>query len=54
MRSSMARSGPKILTPTGVLMPVASMSSRFLIGMDHMFATPGVFTVRFSSARIES
>ncbi len=42
------------MIPTGVLMPVASMSSRFLMGMDHMFATPGVRTARFISTWIES
>ena len=52
--SSVSRLGPKILIPTGVLMPVVSMSSRFLIGIDHMLPTPGVFTVVFASATIES
>ncbi len=54
IRSSTARSGPKILIPTGVLIPVASMSSRLRIGIDHMLATPGVCTLRFISAWMES
>ncbi len=54
IRSSVARSGPNILIPTGVLIPVASMSSRFLIGIDHMLATPGVRTVASISATSES
>ena len=54
IRSSVSRLGPKILIPTGVLMPVVSMSSRFLIGIDHMLPTPGVFTVAFASLTIES
>ena len=54
IRSSTARSGPKILMPTGVLMPVASMSSRLRIGIDHMLTTPGVRTVRFISEMMES
>ena len=54
MRSSSARSGPKTLIPTGVLIPVASMSSRFLMGIDHMLATPGVFTAALISAMSES
>ena len=35
------RSWPKTLTPTGVRMPVASMSMRALIGMVQAFDTPG-------------
>ena len=35
------RSGPKTLTPTGVRMPVASMSMRALIGMVQALLTPG-------------
>ncbi len=41
-RSSSARSGPKIFTPTGVRIPVASMSMRPLIGMVHEFVTPAM------------
>src|ERR1700687_2427387 len=36
-----ARSVPKTLTPTGVRMPVASMSMRALIGMVQALETPG-------------
>ena len=35
------RSGPLILMPTGVLMPVDSMSSRVLIGIVQALASPG-------------
>ncbi len=42
------------MIPTGVLIPVVSMSRRFLIGIDHMLATPGVLTVAFASLTIES
>ena len=41
MRSSTARSGPNTLMPTGVRIPVASMSMRALIGIVHAFVTPG-------------
>ena len=40
-RSSSARSGPKIFTPTGVRIPVASMSIRPLMGMVQEFGMPG-------------
>ena len=40
-RSSSCRSGPKTLTPTGVRMPVDSMSMRALIGMVQALLTPG-------------
>src|SRR5512143_4120917 len=43
-RSSAARSGPATLMPTGVLMPVASMSMRVLIGMVQALLRPGIFT----------
>jgi len=36
-----ARSVPSTLMPTGVLMPVASMSVRALIGMVQALETPG-------------
>ena len=39
-----------ILMPTGVRMPVASMSMRVLIGYTHAFDTPGNFTRASSSA----
>ena len=42
--------GPKILMPTGVRMPVESMSTRALIGIVQAFATPGRRTSRSSSA----
>lgn len=38
---SFSRSGPKILMPTGVLIPVASMLMRFSMGKGHALATPG-------------
>ena len=47
MRSSSARSGPAILMPTGVLMPVASMSMRVLIGMVQALFRPGICTAAF-------
>ena len=37
----LGRSGPKTLTPTGVRMPVDSMSMRALIGMVQALLTPG-------------
>ena len=40
-RSSSCRSGPNTFTPTGVRMPVASMSMRALIGMVQALLTPG-------------
>ena len=40
-RSMTLRSWPMTLTPTGVRMPVASMSMRALIGMVQAFETPG-------------
>ena len=40
--------------PTGVRMPVDSMSTRALIGIVHAFTTPGIFTTRSSSAMILS
>ncbi len=50
IRSSSARSGPKILIPTGVRMPVASMSMRPLIGMVQELVTPGTRVARSISA----
>ena len=45
-----ARSGPKILMPTGVRIPVASMSMRPLIGIVHAFVTPGIRTAESIAA----
>ncbi len=41
------RSPPEILSPTGVRIPVVSMSILPLIGMVHAFATPGTFSASF-------
>ena len=41
---------PATLMPTGVLIPVASMLIRFLIGMTQMLLNPGNLTMRSSSA----
>jgi hypothetical protein len=43
-RWSSFRSGPKIFTPTGVRIPVASMSMRPLMGMVHELVTPAMRT----------
>ena len=40
-RWSSSRSGPLILIPTGVLMPVESMSIRVLMGIVQVLARPG-------------
>ena len=48
-RSRTSRSGPAILMPTGVLMPVASMSSRVLIGIVQAFVSPGTCTASCNS-----
>lgn len=45
-----ARSVPATLTPTGLLMPVASMSIRLRIGGTQMLARPGTLTMRSSSS----
>ena len=50
IRSSAARSGPNTLMPTGVRMPVASMSFRPLIGMVQAFVMPGSFTAESIAA----
>ena len=47
---SRARSGPETLMPTGLLMPVASMSMRLRIGGTQTFDRPGTCTVRSSSS----
>ena len=39
--SSVVRSGPAILIPTGVLMPVESMSIRVLMGIVQALVSPG-------------
>ena len=49
-RSSSASSGPNSLMPTGVRMPVASMSIRPWIGMVQAFVTPGIRTAESISA----
>jgi len=49
-RSSWARSGPETLMPTGLLMPVASMSTRLRIGGTHRLVSPGTWTAASSSA----
>ena len=48
--SSVSRSLPNTLTPTGVRMPVDSMSMRALIGIVHEFANPGNFSAASISA----
>jgi hypothetical protein len=44
------RSCPKILMPTGVLIPVSSMSSRFRIGCVQTFGNPGNWSAASISA----
>jgi len=41
------RSGPMILMPTGVLIPVESMLVRFSIGIGQALAKPGKLTTLF-------
>ena len=43
-----------IFTPTGLLMPVASMSIRLRIGGTNTLARPGIFSFESSSATILS
>ena len=50
MRSSVARSAPAILMPTGVLMPVESMSMRVRMGIVHALFRPGICTTLFSAS----
>jgi len=45
-----AKSAPEIFRPTGVRMPVVSMSTRPLIGIVHAFETPGYVTAAFISS----
>ena len=50
IRSSSSRSGPNTLMPTGVRMPVASMSMRPLIGIVHELLMPGNWIARSISS----
>ena len=50
MRSTVRRSGPKILMPIGVRIPVVNMSMRFLIGIVQAFVTPGILSLPSRSA----
>jgi len=50
MRSISLRSAPATFTPTGVLMPVESMSMRVLMGMIQALVRPGKRTRASSSA----
>jgi hypothetical protein len=50
MFSISAVSAPEILSPTGVRMPVVSMSIRPLIGIVQAFETPGYVRAAFISA----
>ena len=45
-----ARSEPATLMPTGLLMPVASMSMRLRMGGTQTFDSPGTCTARSSSS----
>ena len=47
MCSSVAKSGPAILMPTGVLMPVESMSMRVRMGIVQALLRPGICTASF-------
>jgi hypothetical protein len=49
MAVDFAESAPLTFTPTGVRMPVVSMSMRALMGMVQAFETPGICTRAFSS-----
>ncbi len=49
-----ARLVPATFTPTGLLMPVASMSMRLRMGGTQMFERPGTFTVPSSSSTSRS
>jgi hypothetical protein len=50
IRSISWTSAPKIFTPTGVRIPVESMSRRFLIGIVHAFVVPGIWSFAFISS----
>jgi hypothetical protein len=50
MRSTSSNLVPATFTPTGLLMPVASISMRLRIGGTQMLERPGTFTVRSSSS----
>ena len=54
MPSMTFRSGPIIFIPTGVLMPVASMSMRAFMGMVKEFSVPGICRASFISSFIFS
>ena len=45
-----AKSAPEIFSPTGVRMPVVSMSIRPLIGIVQAFETPGYVSAAFISS----
>ena len=45
-----ARSAPATFTPTGLLMPVASMSMRLRMGGTQILDRPGTLTTRSSSS----
>ena len=45
-----AKSAPEILSPTGVRIPVVSMSIRALIGIVQAFETPGYASAAFISS----
>ena len=47
-RAKVGKSWPTTLMPTGVLMPVVSMSIRVLMGMVQALLTPGNFTTSSS------
>ena len=51
---SCARSSPISLMPMGVLMPVASMSMRVLIGIVQALVSPGNCTIPSSSVMMSS
>ena len=50
MRSISFKSVPATFTPTGLLMPVASMSMRLRIGGTQMLDNPGTVTILSSSS----
>ena len=50
MRSTSSNLVPATFTPTGLLIPVASMSMRLRIGGTQMLESPGTLTVRSSSS----
>ncbi len=54
MLSIVFRSAPKIFTPTGVRMPVVSMSMRFLMGIVQALVIPGILSARSISSTSSS